>query len=140
MGEEGEVRIAATWPAGTSSGVAEFQVPAPHRTPFLLGAVTGAALLGLLIGGFRFLTSSAVTIRNGTGFAVHRVVLEGQGVWEHPGSIGAREEVTVRVWPRGEGHFTIRFMRESGNEESHVFGYHSGARGDEEFEILPLTR
>jgi hypothetical protein len=139
--EEREVdRAAAKWPAGTSPGVAEFVVPPPRRVPFLLGVVSGALLVAFLGWGVRRMTSSAVTLRNGTGFAVHRVVLEGQGVWEHPGSIGAGEEITVRVWPRGEGHYTIRFLRESGNEETHEFGYHSGASGDAEFEVLPLSR
>ena len=145
-GDEGPARVTLAWPQEATGAGVTTRDPAGDRRQFRRGIRVGVLLCALGLGIWsaidHWLLAARVTVRNGSSSTVHRVLLKGQGVWEWIGDLGSGQETTVHVHPRGVGEYELTFLRESGREEAHPFGYYSagslGTAGIEEvFEVKP---
>jgi hypothetical protein len=70
-----------------------------------------------------------ITVQNGSGQSLHRVVLAGSGFTDTLAEVAAGQSVTVRVRPRGESGLALRFLAGGRQIDFPAKGYFEGTGG-----------
>jgi len=70
-----------------------------------------------------------ITLENGSGHSLRRVVLAGSGFADTLAEVAAGQSVTVRVRPRGESGLALSFLAGDRQIDLPAKGYFEGAGG-----------